>query len=300
VVIATLVLVSVGVLAVATGPAEVPPTQRSSVPSSAAAPPSATPGQQPAPTPTAQTAPAPAPGPPIPAWEQELQRRETGGVDRALRYTQFVSTGSPRRREIALTFDDGPSQYTKEILRILMAKRAPATFFVVGQQLNRFTPELRAELRNGFQVGDHTENHAFLGRLGRSSQLKQINDAALRVRATGAPFPRLFRPPYGSFNAGTLATIRRLRMMMVLWSVDPQDWRRPGTKAIISSVLAHARPGGIVLMHDGGGYRDQTVAALPSIIDGLRRRHLHLVSVARLILDDPPPRHQRPPRVGGG
>jgi peptidoglycan/xylan/chitin deacetylase (PgdA/CDA1 family) len=88
-------------------------------------------------------------------------------------------------------------------------------------------------------------------------------------------------------------------MLLVLWSVDPQDWRRPGVKAIVSAVLSNARPGAIVLMHDGGGYRDETVKALPSIIDGLRRRHFDLVTVPRLILDDPPPRHQRLPHSAG-
>jgi peptidoglycan/xylan/chitin deacetylase (PgdA/CDA1 family) len=89
-------------------------------------------------------------------------------------------------------------------------------------------------------------------------------------------------------------------MLLVLWSVDPSDWRRPGVGAIVSNVLTHARPGAIVLLHDGGGNRKQTVTALPSIIDGLRRRHYDLVTVPRLILDDPPPRHQRPPGFTGG
>jgi peptidoglycan/xylan/chitin deacetylase (PgdA/CDA1 family) len=211
-----------------------------------------------------------------------------------------VASGGSGRREVALTFDDGPSQYTPRIMRILLQKRVPATFFVVGQQLNRYTPELRAELGNAFHVGDHTENHQFLGRLRPAGQWGQINDAAVRLRGAGAPFPRLFRPPYGSYNPATFAALGRLNMLMVLWSIDPQDWRRPGTGVIIHNVLAGARPGAIVLMHDGGGYRDQTVAALPAIIDGLRRRHFHLVSVPRLLLDDPPPRHQRLPHQGGG
>jgi peptidoglycan/xylan/chitin deacetylase (PgdA/CDA1 family) len=236
----------------------------------------------------------------VASWQAQLARRENAGIDRVLRYTPFVSAGTRRKREVALTFDDGPSQYTHAVMKILLAKSVPATFFVVGQQLNRFGPELNALLRNGFQIGDHTENHAFLGRMNTAAQYGQIHDAALRVRSAGAPMPRLFRPPYGSYNKGTLATLRRLGMLMVLWSVDPQDWRRPGTGSIVSTVLSQARPGAIVLMHDGGGYRDQTVAALPAIIDGLRRRHFHFVTVPRLLVDDPPPRHQRVPHIGGG
>ena len=89
-------------------------------------------------------------------------------------------------------------------------------------------------------------------------------------------------------------------MLMVLWSVDPGDWRRPGVGAIESNVLKNARSGSIVLLHDGGGYRDQTVKALPAIIDGLRRRHYRLVTVPQMLIDDPPPRHQGLPHLGAG
>jgi peptidoglycan/xylan/chitin deacetylase (PgdA/CDA1 family) len=88
-------------------------------------------------------------------------------------------------------------------------------------------------------------------------------------------------------------------MLMVLWSVDPGDWRRPGVRAIVSNVLTRARAGSIVIMHDGGGERSQTIAALPQIINGLRQRHLSLVTVAQLLRDDPPSRHQPPPQLGG-
>ena len=87
-------------------------------------------------------------------------------------------------------------------------------------------------------------------------------------------------------------------MLMVLWSIDPGDWRRPGTKAIVSNVLANARPGAIVILHDGGGDRTQTIAALPTIINGLRHLHYQFVTVPGLISLDPPPRHQRLPHVG--
>jgi peptidoglycan/xylan/chitin deacetylase (PgdA/CDA1 family) len=210
-----------------------------------------------------------------------------------------ITAGSGRRREVALTFDDGPSQYTPTILRILERKHAHATFFLVGLQLNRFGGGLRDELNRRMSVGDHTESHAWLARLNPRGQSAEIDQAALKISRQGGLFPRLFRPPYGAFNGATLRLLRRSGMLLVLWSVDPQDWRRPGVKAIVSAVLSNARPGAIVLMHDGGGYRDETVKALPSIIDGLRRRHFDLVTVPRLILDDPPPRHQRLPHSAG-
>jgi peptidoglycan-N-acetylglucosamine deacetylase len=220
-------------------------------------------------------------------------------IGRVLAYTPFVARGTPRRRLIALTFDDGPSPYTGRIVQILAREHAPATFFIVGQQLADFAAGLRDELRHGFEVGDHTQNHASLIRLSRAGQYAQIHAAAAQMKRLGAPFPDLFRPPYGAFNAQTFATLHRLGMLMVLWSIDPGDWRRPGTNAIVSGVLSAARPGGIIELHDGGGDRSQTVAALPKVIDGLRRRHYQLVTVGQLLAADPPPRHQPRPVLAG-
>jgi peptidoglycan/xylan/chitin deacetylase (PgdA/CDA1 family) len=229
------------------------------------------------------------------AAREPLDAREIGAV---LRYTPFVSIGSRRHRVMALTFDDGPSPYTGPIVRILARMHAPATFFIVGQQLTYFAGGLRDEVRHGFEVGDHTENHAWLAHLGSAGQYAQIHDDAARMQRAGAPVPHLFRPPYGIYNSATLRILRRMRMLMVMWSIDPGDWRRPGTKAIVSNVLTNSRPGAIVILHDGGGDRSQTIAALPGIIRGLRRRGYRLVSLPQLITQAPPPRHQRLPALG--
>ena len=216
-----------------------------------------------------------------------------------MRVTPFIANGTHRRRAIALTFDDGPGPYTPAIIRILVRMHAPATFFVVGQELHDFSGALRSEVRHRFVIGDHTQNHAWLIHLGANGQASQIGAVARELTRYGAPSPRLFRPPYGAFNGVTMRMLRRLRMFMVLWSVDPSDWRRPGTGAIVSNVLRNSRPGAVVIMHDGGGDRSQTVAALPAIINGLRKRHYGLVTVPRLLTLDPPPRHQTPPHLSG-
>jgi peptidoglycan-N-acetylglucosamine deacetylase len=229
------------------------------------------------------------------------QEREGRAIDRVLSYTPYIAVGSPRRRDVALTFDDGPGPYTRAILRVLRAEHAPATFFVVGRQVPLYPDLVKLEQREGFVVGDHTEDHPYLGKLPLRAQHSEIQDAADAVATAGAPWPRLFRPPYGSFDAQTLALLRRGRMLMTLWSVDTRDFARPGTKAIVAAARAGARPGAILLLHDGGGQRSQTVAALPKIIRMLRHNHLHLVTVPRLILDDPPPRNQPKPRsLSGG
>jgi peptidoglycan-N-acetylglucosamine deacetylase len=222
---------------------------------------------------------------------------DTRAVDHVLAYTPFIKAGIPRHRVIALTFDDGPSPYTEPIVRILTRMHVPATFFVVGQQLNDFAAGLRDEVSHGFAVGDHTENHAYMTRLSEAGQYKQIHDDAVRLSRLGAPYPRLFRPPYGAYNPGTLTVLKRSKMLMTLWSVDTSDWIRPGTATIVRRALSAATAGGIVLMHDGGGDRSQTVAALPAIINGLRRRHYGFVTVPQLLRLDPPARGQQLPHV---
>jgi peptidoglycan/xylan/chitin deacetylase (PgdA/CDA1 family) len=226
-----------------------------------------------------------------------MSAADTRAIDRALAYTAFIKAGLPRHRVIALTFDDGPSPYTPQIIRILDRLHAKATFFIVGQQLNDFGSGVRDELTHGFAVGDHTENHAFMTRLGAAAQYQQIHDAAVRMTRLGAPFPRLYRPPYGLYDSGTLGVLKRLGMLMTLWSVDTRDWTRPGTARIFQRALSAAQPGAIVLLHDGGGDRSQTVAALPAIINALRRRHYGFVTVPQLLRLDPPPRSRQLPHV---
>ncbi len=222
------------------------------------------------------------------ARRPSLPRADARALAAVMATTPAVSVGSTRHRAIALTFDDGPSPYTPQIVAALVRMHATATFFVVGQQLTYFSAGLRDEVAHGFEVGDHTTNHAMLSVLGAGGQRAQIAGDASAIERRGAPAVQLFRPPYGVYNATTLTILHRLHMLLVTWSVDPGDWRRPGSVAIMRAVLRAARPGAIVIMHDGGGDRSQTVAALPRIIRGLRRMHYDLVTVAHLLALDPP------------
>ena len=117
----------------------------------------------------------------LPAVRSRLWRQESREINSVLRFTPFVTAGSRRRRVLALTFDDGPSPYTPEIVRILVRMHAPATFFVVGQQLGVFPAAFRDELAHGFVIGDHTENHAWLVRLSAAGQSAQIRGAAAGI-----------------------------------------------------------------------------------------------------------------------
>ncbi len=217
---------------------------------------------------------------------------ENAAVNRTLAYTPYVRIAGSQHREIALTFDDGPGPYTPQILATLQREHVPATFFEVGILERYFNASTTAIAAAGDVIGDHTEVHAAMSRLSAAKQRAQLLEQASAIERYGASFPRLFRPPYGLWNATTLSLLRRYRMLMVLWTVDTNDYRRPGVPAIVDAAVHGARPGAIILLHDAGGDRSQTVAALPKIIAALRRRHYQLVTVPRLLLDNPAPRVQ--------
>ena len=214
---------------------------------------------------------------------------ETAAINRTLSYTPYVRLAGSQHREIALTFDDGPGPYTPAVLSALKREHAPATFFEVGILERYFHASTRAMVARGYPIGDHTESHAPMSRLSMRDQQRQLLQDAAAIGDYGAPFPRLFRPPYGLWNATTLKLLKRDRMLMVLWTVDTSDYDLPGVQAIVNSAVRGARPGAIILMHDAGGNRSETVAALPIIIRALRHRGYKLVTIPRLLLDNPAP-----------
>jgi peptidoglycan/xylan/chitin deacetylase (PgdA/CDA1 family) len=224
-------------------------------------------------------------------WRQHLAV-EGNALDRVLSYTPFISAGAPNRPEIALTFDDGPGPYTGEVVRALVRNRAPGTFFVVGSQVATFPKGLQQISATGFPVGNHTFTHQSLTDLSATEQSAEIDRQAATIARYGASAPRLFRPPYGSFDHRTLEVLRAKRMLMVLWTVDTEDYLRPGVEAIVRRALQSARPRAIIALHDGGEDRGQTVAAIPKIVRAVRAHGYRLVTVPRLILDNPPPRNQ--------
>jgi peptidoglycan/xylan/chitin deacetylase (PgdA/CDA1 family) len=225
----------------------------------------------------------------------EQRSQESAAIDRALQLTPFVRMAGRQHPLVALTFDDGPGPFTDRLIDELQRLRVPATFFVVGYQLPEFAAQLQREVDLGLTVGDHTTDHANLAQLSARDQRRQIVDDAIEIRSYGAPYPRLFRPPYGSYNQTTHTLLGRQRMLSVLWSVDSEDYTQPGTDAIVSNVVDAVQPGSIVLMHDGGGDRTQTLAAVPRIVAQLRREGYRFVSVPRLLLENPPPQDQELP-----
>jgi peptidoglycan/xylan/chitin deacetylase (PgdA/CDA1 family) len=220
--------------------------------------------------------------------------RDARAIRRVLSYTPYVSSGGPRGRLVALTFDDGPGPYTRRIVRTLRRMRVRATFFQVGQMVSRY-PRLARLVRRHFPVAGHTLTHPALARLRWRAQRAEMLAGAERTHA----MPGLFRPPYASFDRATLGLLRRQRVLMVLWSVDSLDYELPGRDVIVRRVVRAAHPGAIVLMHDAGGPRGQTAAALPAIVRQLRRRGYRFVTVPELLRKAPPPKRQKLPRGAG-
>ncbi|HWN73408.1 MAG TPA: polysaccharide deacetylase family protein [Solirubrobacterales bacterium] len=189
----------------------------------------------------------------------------------------LVTDGPRDRPVVALTFDDGPSEYTDDFLRVLREKGIHGTFFEIGQEMPGREEAMRQILAEGNELGDHTMNHVeFPG-------YDQIAGAAARIEAYTHFKPCLFRPPGGGVDAGIVATAGSLGMRTINWDVDPQDWSLPGTGTIYSNIVGHARNGSIILMHDGGGPRGETLAALPQVIDTLRARGFRFATVSELL-----------------
>jgi peptidoglycan/xylan/chitin deacetylase (PgdA/CDA1 family) len=216
-------------------------------------------------------------------------RAEQSAIDSVLAYTPAVTSGGSRGNEVALTFDDGPGPYTQQLVATLNKLHVHATFFAIGQQEQYFSAGTVAEIKSGDVIGNHTETHPMMASLSPHEQYEELFDQMAQIEVLGGPRPRLFRPPYGSFDTTTFKELHHLHLLMVLWSVDTSDYTLPGVAAIVHSALAGAKPGAIILMHDGGGNRSETIAALPAIVKGLRKRGLRPVTVPQLLIDDPPP-----------
>ena len=186
-------------------------------------------------------------------------------------YGSMATTGSGA---VALTFDDGPGPYTSQILDLLERNHVKATFCVIGRQVHSYPNEIKRMIADGDTLCNHTWDHDEQLRTRTDAQildeLQKTNDA-IHAIVPGAKI-QYFRNPGGNFAPNTVAIGQSLGMKPLYWSVDPRDWSTPGTQSIISTVNAKTRAGSIVLSHDGGGDRSQTVAAYRTLLPGLKAK----------------------------
>ena len=189
----------------------------------------------------------------------------------------------PPQKVIALTFDDGPwPESTAEVLDILKKNQIKATFFVIGQNVKNYPSLLKQEIAEGHVIGNHTWHHwyQFLNPQAAAYEIDQT--ANLIYKITGLK-TNLFRPPGGIMHNGVVDYARNSKYAIVLWSSDSIDYSRPAVPKLIHNVFREAKPGGIVLMHDGGGNRSKTVQALPEIIANFRKQGYSFVTIPELL-----------------
>jgi peptidoglycan-N-acetylglucosamine deacetylase len=188
-----------------------------------------------------------------------------------------------QRREIALTFDDGPYPfYTPLLLHELERSHAVGTFFLVGRSSQEFPELVRQIVADGNEIGNHTFNHYALTKLSTADIAQQIaKDGELLQPFTGHPIT-LFRPPHGRFDHRVVALAHAMGYETIFWNDSPEDTKNISPSLLVKRVLAQATPGGIVLLHNG---QYKTVEALPVIIDTLRGEGYTFVTVTQLLQD---------------
>ena len=175
-----------------------------------------------------------------------------------------------------------------------------ATFFEIGRMLQYFGAATVRQIEDGDVIGDHTETHPELAKLSAHDQYEQLFEQIARVELLGGRRRPSSARPTAPSTPRPWRELARLHLLMVLWSVDTGDYLQPGVETIVQRALEGAHPGAIILLHDGGGTRTQTIAALPGSSPKLRAKGYDLVTVPQLLADDPPPHGlPLPPNLSG-
>jgi peptidoglycan/xylan/chitin deacetylase (PgdA/CDA1 family) len=205
---------------------------------------------------------------PRPAGRTPADGKVYTAADSAPRQPLYYVDDGPK--VIALTIDDGPSPvYTPQVLRILEKYRVQATFSMIGENVGYYPSIAKEVAQAGHAIVNHTWDHANLTTLSASAQRTEIARAADAIHAAVGVHPHMFRAPYGAWTPNVLRYCASEGLIPLDWSVDPRDWSRPGVNEIVRTIMRTTQSGSIILEHDGGGDRAQTVAALKIVIPRL-------------------------------
>ncbi|MGC8668048.1 MAG: polysaccharide deacetylase family protein [Chthonomonadales bacterium] len=209
----------------------------------------------------------------------EIAARQEWERERGIIYPKLVR-GNPNLKEIALTFDDGPHPaFTPRLLDLLARLHVKATFFLVGKMVDRYPDLVRQEVAQGHEVANHTYDHLRLASVPPALIEPELKEGSLAlVRAVGSP-TRFYRPPGGEYNADVIEAGRRLGYIMVLWTNDPGDYRRPSGALLEERLLRDVSNGAIILLHDG---IPQTLTILPRLVTALRREGYRFVTISEM------------------
>jgi peptidoglycan/xylan/chitin deacetylase (PgdA/CDA1 family) len=200
---------------------------------------------------------------------------------------------------IAITFDDGPSAtLTPKLLDLLAARHIKATFFVIGENVAEHPEIVARAAREGHEIANHSWSHPNLAKLSDEAVRRQLWRADDAIKSATGVRPTLLRPPYGSITEREKRWIHdEFGYQIVLWDVDPYDWKRPGPTVVRNRILQETRPGSIVLSHD---IHPGTIEAMPSTFDALEAKGFKFVTVSELIraaAAQPPPTPETSPSV---
>ena len=200
-----------------------------------------------------------------------------------------IWAGKSTQHAVALTFDDGPSPvYTGEILDLLHEYQAKGTFFVLGEKVEKYPEIIKAMIRGGHEVGNHTFDHVRLTKASQQVRERELERTELDLELLGAPCSGLLvRPPYSDFDKRLESYLKHNRQELVLWSVDSGDWQGLDADTIVHNVLDRIKNGSIVIFHDsdedGDKDRRPTVEALKIILPALRDQGYRMVTISELM-----------------
>ena len=183
---------------------------------------------------------------------------------------------------IAMTFDDGPSAtLTPKLLDLLAAHHIKATFFVIGENVAEHPDIVARAAREGHEIANHSWSHPNLAKMSDEGVRRQLRQTDEAIKSATGTRPTLLRPPYGSITEREKRWIHdEFGYQIVLWDVDPYDWKRPGPAVVRNRILQETRPGSIVLSHD---IHPGTIEAMPSTFDALEAKGFKFVTVSELI-----------------
>jgi peptidoglycan/xylan/chitin deacetylase (PgdA/CDA1 family) len=189
----------------------------------------------------------------------------------------------PEKKVIALTFDDGPwPKSTVQVLNILKKNNIKGTFFVVGRNVQNYPDLTKRIVAEGHSIANHTWHHWYHHLNAQTAAYEVANTSDIILKTTGVK-TGLFRPPGGIMTNGVVNYARNNKYAIIMWSSDSIDYSRPSVDKLINNIFRSANPGGIVLMHDGGGDRTRTVQALPKIIDRFRKQGYEFVTIPEML-----------------
>ena len=183
---------------------------------------------------------------------------------------------------IAMTFDDGPhATLTPKLLDLLAARHIKATFFLIGQNVVDHPEIVQRAIREGHEVGNHSWSHPNLGKMSDDAVRRELRRTDEAIRNATGKRPTIMRPPYGSITARQKRWIHEeFGYDIILWDVDPLDWKEPGPMTVCNRILKETRPGSIVLSHD---IHRGTIEAMPATLEQLEAKHFKFVTVSELI-----------------